>query len=303
MVEPIAKPDPLSIEFAPFYAAGVAIAEAKRGTISAGKAAGHLVSSFIDAYFPLQGAYSPESDNPGLDASIAAVPTLLKTPVQVMANRNSFGSQVVPDNEFTKYRPDNLKMYRGSKGSAFDATAQGIAAAGVLAGAGKYENDITKVSPETLKFLWRTYTGGLGQFVTDVGGLANIAAQAPGSIEVSDVPVAKDFVKSNDDTRLLRGRYYDLTKEARKASEEFRQAKKAGDSDAMDKILSSPDKEEMIILSKFILRTNKAAAAIRDEMVDINADTSLSLQEKRAKLKELERDEAELYRDAIETFR
>ena len=141
------------------------------------------------------------------------------------------------------------------------------------------------------------------QFVTDVGGLANIAAQAPGSIEVSDVPVAKDFVKSNDDTRLLRGRYYDLTKEARKASEEFRQAKKAGDSDAMDKILSSPDKEEMIILSKFILSTNKAAAAIRDEMVDINADTSLSLPEKRAKLKELERDEAELYRDAIETFR
>lgn len=294
---------PLPIEFSLFYAAGVAMAEAKRGAISAGKAAGHLVSSFIYAYFPLQGMYSPESDNPGLDASIAAVPTLLKTPVQVMANRNSFGSQVVPDNEFTKDRPDNLKMYRGSKGSAFDATAQGIAAAGVLAGAGKYENDITKVSPETLKFLWRTYTGGLGQFVADVGGLANIAAQAPGSIEVSDVPVAKDFVKSNDDTRLLRGRYYDLTKEARKASEEFRQAKKAGDSDAMDKILSSPDKEEMIILSKFILSTNKAAAAIRDEMVDINADTSLSLPEKRAKLKELERAEAELYRDAIETFR
>ena len=294
---------PLSIEFLPFYAAGVAMAEAKRGAISAGKAAGHLVSSFIDAYFPLQGAYSPESDNPGLDASIAAVPTLLKTPVQVMANRNSFGSQVVPDNEFTKDRPDNLKMFRGTKGSAFDATAQGLAATGVLAGAGKYENDITKVSPETLKFLWRTYTGGLGQFVTDVGGLANIAAQAPGSIEVSDVPIAKDFVKSNDDTRLLRGRYYDMTKEARKASEEFRQAKKAGDSDAMDKILASPDKEEMIILSKFILNTNKAAAAIRDEMVDINADTSLSLPEKRAKLKELERDEAELYRDAIETFR
>ena len=294
---------PLSIEFSPFYAAGVAMAEAKRGAISAGKAAGHLVSSFIDAYFPLQGVYNPESDNPGLDASIAAVPTLLKTPVQVMVNRNSFGSQIVPDNEFTKDRPDNLKMFRGTKGSAFDATAQGIAAAGVMAGAGKYENDITKVSPETLKFLWRTYTGGLGQFVTDVGGLANIAAQAPGSIEVSDVPVAKDFVKSNDDTRLLRGRYYDMTKEARKASEEFRQAKKAGDSDAMDKILSSPDKEEMIILSKFILSTNKAAAAIRDEMVDINSRTDLSLAEKRSELKKLERDEAELYRDAIETLR
>ena len=71
----------------------------------------------------------------------------------------------------------------------------------------------------------------------------------------------------------------------------------------MDKILSSPDKEEMIILSKFILSTNKAAAAIRDEMVDINSRTDLSLAEKRSELKKLERDEAELYRDAIETFR
>ena len=149
------------------------------------------------------------------------------------------------------------------------------------------------------------YAGGHATMwdLADSKGLANIAAQAHGSIEVSDVPVAKDFVKSNDDTRLLRGRYYDMTKEARKASEEFRQAKKAGDSDAMDKILSSPDKEEMIFLSKSILNTNKAAAAIRDEMVDINSRTDLSLAEKRSELKKLERDEAELYRDAIETFR
>ena len=59
----------------------------------------------------------------------------------------------------------------------------------------------------------------------------------------------------------------------------------------------------MIILSKFILNTNKAAAAIRDEMVDINSRTDLSLAEKRSELKKLEREEEAVYRDAIEAFR
>lgn len=293
---------PLSMEFAPFYAAGVAMAEAKRKGTSKMAAAGHLVSSFIDAYFPLQGMFSSESDNHALDAAMATVPTVLKPGVQIAVNRNSFGSQVVPDNEFTKDRPDNLKMFRGTKGSVFDATAQGIAKGGEALGSGRYENDITKVSPETLKMMWRTYTGGLGQFVTDMGGLANVAAQDGKNVETSDVPVVKDFVKVND-VKAIRGRFYDLTKDARAVSEEFKQAKKAGDDAAMDDIESRPEKAELLGLDRMIKATTKAAAGIRDEMVDINQDKSLSLAEKRAQLKALEKEEEELYRDAIKAFK
>lgn len=293
---------PLSMEFAPFYAAGVAMAEAKRKGTTKMAAAGHLVSSFIDAYFPLQGMFSSESDNHALDAAMATVPTVLKPGVQIAVNRNSFGSQVVPDNEFTKDRPDNLKMFRGTKGSVFDATAQGIAKGGEALGSGRYENDITKVSPETLKMMWRTYTGGLGQFVTDMGGLANVAAQDGKNVETSDVPVVKDFVKVND-VKAIRGRFYDLTKDARAVSEEFKQAKKAGDDAAMDDIESRPEKAELLGLDRMIKATTKAAAGIRDEMVDINQDKSLSLAEKRAQLKALEKEEEELYRDAIKAFK
>lgn len=293
---------PLSMEFAPFYAAGVAMAEAKRKGTSKMAAAGHLVSSFIDAYFPLQGMFSSESDNHALDAAMATVPTVLKPGVQIAVNRNSFGSQVVPDNEFTKDRPDNLKMFRGTKGSVFDATAQGIAKVGEALGSGRYENDITKVSPETLKMMWRTYTGGLGQFVTDMGGLANVAAQDGKNVETIDVPVVKDFVKVND-VKAIRGRFYELTKDARAVSEEFKQAKKAGDDAAMDDIESRPEKAELLGLDKLIKSTTKAAAGIRDEMVDINQDKSLSLAEKRAQLKALEKEEEELYRDAIKAFK
>ncbi len=292
---------PVLLEFAPFYAFGVAMAEAKRGAQSKMATAGHVVSSFIDAYFPLQGVFNSESDNHGMDAAMATVPTMLKPGVQIAANRNSFGSQVVPENEFTKDRPDNLKMFRGTKGPAYDAAAQGIAKVGELTGAGTYENDITKVSPETLKLLWRTYTGGLGQFITDTGGLANVAAQDGTNLETADVPIVKDFVKPNN-VNAIRGRFYDLTKEARASITEFEQAKKAGDDEALDKIMSSPEKEELVGLGRMIRSTTKAAAGIRDEMVDINADKTLSLAEKRAKLKALEKEEEALYRDAIKAF-
>ena len=293
---------PVSMEFAPFYAAGVAMAEAKRGKISPMQAATRLVSSFIDAYFPLQGIWNPESDNPGLDASLAVVPTVLKPGIQIATNRNSFGSQIVPDNEFTKDRPDNLKMFRGTKGTPYDVAAQGIAKAGEALGAGTYENDITKVSPETLKMLWRTYTGGLGQFVTDLGGLGNIAAKDSGTIEAADIPVVKDFVKTNS-LAPVRSRYYELTKGARAVSEEFKQAKKAGDDKAMDDILNRPDKAELLGLDRMIRQTGKAAAQIRDQMVDINQDESLPLADKRAQLKALEKEEEALYRDAIGAFK
>ena len=293
---------PVSMEFAPFYAAGVAMAEAKRKGTTKMAAAGHIVSSFIDAYFPLQGLYSSESDNHALDAVSAVVPTVIKPGFQIATNRNSFGSQVVPDNEFTKDRPDNLKMFRGTKGSLFDLSAQGIAAGGEKLGSGRYENDITKVSPETLKMLWRTYTGGLGQFVTDMGGLANVAAQDGANIEASDVPVVKDFVKPAS-VNPIRGRFYEMTKEARAVSEEFKQAKKAGDDAAMNDIESRPEKAELLGLDRLIKSTTKAAAGIRDEMVDINADKALSLAEKRAQLKALEKEEESLYRDAIKAFK
>ena len=292
---------PVSQEFAPFYAFGVAMAEARRDGKGKMAAAGRIVSSFLDSYFPLQGAFNPESDNHPMDLAMAMTPTALKPSMQIAANRNTFGSQVVPENELTKDRPDNLKMARGTKGSPYDVAAQGMAAVGEAMGAGKYENDITKVSPETLKLLWRTYTGGLGQFITDSAGLANIGAQGGGA-EASDVPLVKDFLKPND-VKAIRGRYYDLVKEARAAAEEFKQAKKAGDGEEADKILSQPGKADLVGLDDMIKRTNKAAAAIRDEMVDVNADKTLGLAEKRAKLKALEKEEEALYRDAIAAFK
>lgn len=291
---------PMSQEFAPAYAFGVAMAEASRGE-SKNRTAARIISSFIDAYFPLQGAYREESDNHLADAAQAATPTVIKPLVESAMNRNSFGSQVVPESELTKDKPDNLKMNRGTKNTAYDKAAQGIASAGELFGAGKYENDITKVSPETLKSLWRTYTGGLGQFITDSAGVASMASKDMSQVEASDVPIIKDFYRPAN-VNPIRSRYYDLSKEAKAAITEFEQAKKLGDGDELSKIADG-EKGQLIGLGRMVRSTSKAAAALGDEKVEIAANKDLTDAEKRAELKRIEKEEEELYRSGIEAFK
>lgn len=291
---------PLSLEFAPAYAMGVAMGETSRGE-SAVAAAGHMMSAFLNAYFPLGGVYDYDSNNHAMDVAQALVPTVAKPPFEIAANRNAFGSQIVPENDFTKSKPDNLKMYRATKGSTFDTAAQGISTIGEIFGAGKYENDLSKVSPETLRYLWRTYTGGLGTFVTDTISTGKLKAQGA-ELEAGEIPFVKDFVRNND-VRAIRSRYYQLAGEAKAAAAEFSLAKKAGDDGEIDKIMADPKKSPIINLDNLIRKTSQSAAKIRDEEVEINADTTLTATEKRARLKELEKQEEELYRDAIEAFK
>ena len=292
---------PMSQEFAPAYAFGVAMAEAARGE-SKVRTAARIVSSFIDAYFPLQGAYKEDSDNHLADAAQAATPTVIKPLIESAMNRNSFGSQVVPESELTKDKPDNLKMNRGTKNTAYDKAAQGIAAAGEsIFGVGKYENDITKVSPETLKSLWRTYTGGLGQFITDSAGVAAMGGRDPSQIEASDVPIIKDFYRPST-VGPIRSRYYDLSKEAKAAITEFEQAKKVGDGAELSNIIGG-EKGKLVGLGKMVRSVSKAAAALGDEKVAVNASTTLNDSEKRAELKRIEKEEEELYRSGIEAFK
>jgi hypothetical protein len=132
--------------------------------------------------------------------------------------------------------------------------------------------------------------------------LAKLALDDPKAIEMADVPVVKSFAKGQD-VSAIRGRFYEMTKDIRATAEEFKQAKKAGDGDALDKILNTPSKAELLGLEKIVTKTTQAAAKLRDAEVDINADKSMPLIEKRAAIKELQAQEEALYRAAIEAFK
>lgn len=291
---------PMSYEFAPFYAIGVAMGEVARGESSL-RAAVRVMSSFLDAYYPMQGAVQPGSDNNGMDLLLAHLPTVARVPGQVWLNRNSFGSQVAPETNTTKNRPDNLKMNRGTKNSVYDKTAQAIADAGELIGADKYSNDLTKVSPETLKLIYSTYTGGLGRFIADSAGFAGLSADGDVNLELADVPILKDFARG-DNMKPIRTRYFDLSDEARKSIDEFAQAKKMGDRDEMKRIVKDPERRMHLAMAKMVKSVNEVQGIFSDQAVLINANKDLTPAEKRAKLKAIEDEQEAIYRKSIKAF-
>jgi hypothetical protein len=288
---------PLSQEFAPVFALGTAIGEASRGADTM-KTSLRLLSSFIDAYVPFSGAFSPDSDNPMADASLAATPTAVRPLAELAFNRNVFGSQIVPESQFNEMAPDNTKMNRTTKGTPFDSAAQWIASLSDK----PYEDSISKISPETLKYLWSTYTGGLGRFVTDTIGITRLGVQAPDTVSSSEVPFIKDFWQSQD-VKPLRSRYYEAAKQAKEAAMQFKLAKKAGDGESIDNLMREPRMAELVGLDSMFTKMSASVRQLREQQVEVNADETLSLADKRRKLKEIENQEEELYRAALEAFK
>lgn len=292
---------PLSQEFAPAYALGAAIGEASRGESSI-KSTMRLVSSFIDAYIPLNGLYDPDSKEPMQNIAMAATPTAVRPLTELAFNRNVFGSQIVPESSASEGAPDNTKMNRATKGTPFDSASQMIAEIGAAFGEKRYEDGITKISPETLKYLWSTYTGGLGRFVTDTVGISRLGIQAPDTVSSSEIPFVKDFWQAHD-VKPIRGRYYELADEAKEAAAQFGMVKRSEDERVLAEFDSDPLTQRLVAMNKMFTKQNVAIRAIREEQLAVSTNDKLPLADKRRKLKELEAQEEELYRQAIEDFK
>lgn len=293
---------PMSYEYAPFYALGVALAEYTHGKSSSIKTAARVTSSFIDAYVPFKGAFSPEADNPSQMTAMGLVSTPIQPFVQAAFNKNSFGGAIVRENDYSANNPDNKKMNSGTIGTSFDYIAQRLAEGGELLGARKYENDLSKVSPETLKHWWRTYTGGLGMFVADTSSMTSLIVTSPNSIEASDIPIYKKFVSDKSLPQLTR-RFYEVADEIRELQDEKRFIlKKAKDIDANIDFRSDPEIMKMVGLSSLADNTAKIATRHREQRAKI-LQSDLPTADKRAEIKKIEVSEEALYRRFMDTYK
>lgn len=299
---------PVTQEYAPAMAAGVALAEVVRGE-SPTKSGARLMASIADAYVPIDVAH-PDSDNPMLDFMLGIMPTNAQILLRSANNRSAFGSEIVPESDNTKDQPDNFKMNRATKGTVYDRAAQVIASGklpvldktiGETFGNRKYANDWSKISPETLKMLWGTAAGGLGNFVADSAGLGVLAKEGAQQIISDDVPVLKAFYKTND-SKPLRNRFYELADESKRLDAQVKQAIKQGDELAARDIMQGDD-AIFWALVEANEATRKITALRAEQAVAINADKTLSVPEKRAKLKELDALMEQDYRKAISNFR
>jgi DNA-binding transcriptional MerR regulator len=294
---------PVPFGFGIFHSLGNAMFDLQRGSsineLSV-SIANSLLSNFSPVGNPLEGAKTWGTADPkGLVELIPgyAGGELFRDAARIVANRSSFGSPIVPDSKFDEGRPDFLRLNRSTKGSSYDMLARGMSD---LTGGTATQSGAVDISPETLKFWASALTGGTGTFLSDLTHLAGLGVRAGMSNPDNDalaperheIPILRDYTKQERVTDSRRA-FWDASNEAKAALLDFQRAAKAGDEDGMNKV--SADNEELLALARGAKGYQKQIKSLRDRVDEINGDKTLSLAYQRGAVKQLERDEAEVY--------
>lgn len=267
-----------------FFTFGRLMADAQR-TGNTDDTAWKLASAFTGEFMPFGGVM--EGDEPDmLQAGIFMLPTVAQVPMTVATNRTSFGGPMRPDNPFKQYEPDRLKMWRGTEGTWADALA------------GALENVGADVSPETLKYMSRTFTGGAGNFVGSTVDAVMLGSQGA-TPEVREIPIVRKFYRANS-VSDARARFWRYQGETRKAVEGFQ---RAIDSEDRDQIRSfAKENRKLIALGDVAKAFSEAASASRDRVQQIRLG-DLPIAQKRDQIKKIEDREAELYDRFVRVFK
>lgn len=280
-----------------FWNFGRHIAEAQR-TGELGTMPWHLATSAISEFTPFNDVVVGSDEEFRSDqVFMGLLPTAMKIVAQPTFNKQLFsGSELMPESQFDKSQPDRQKMFRSTKGTMYDEVAGWLEAAGIAAG---LPEGVYDISPETLKYLVRTGTGGAGSLV-DTGISAAMLKAEGAELDTQEIPfVRKAYMELG--IKDKRAAYYKVREEARTAAEEFNRARRDNDVAKMQDVLK--DKKELIALDRY---ANKLAATIdaaRDQQDAVRADKNLSVQEKRLKLKDMEATEAKFYDQYLDVFK
>ena len=248
----------------------------------------HIAASAIEELTPF-GSIVVGSDGEFKSDQVlgGALPTVAQIPYQISNNKQLFsGGELMPDSPFDQSQPDREKMWRGTKGTMYDQVS------GWLAGAGM------DVSPETLKFMTRTATGGAGALVDSSVSAAMLKADGA-ELDSAEMPFIRKAYKeiSIKDTRSA---FYKAREEAKLAAEEFNRARRKNDLVAMQTVIN--DKKEMLALDAYADKLSEVIRYARDQQDAVRLNKDIPIAEKRLRLKELEMNESKFYDKYLDVF-
>jgi len=270
---------PIPYGYGFFYNAGRMFAEAQRkGEL--GKMPYQLMALAIEEFSPFNVATTEDSEFSSKKVFYGFLPTMLKIPAEITNNFSSFTNrELYPEKTWYKSEPDNEKMWRGTKGTVYDISAQYLASIGV------------EISPEVLKYMNRTATGGSGAFVDQVVSGAMLKSQGA-ELEAREIPFVNKFYGENT-IQDARARYGKAKEEARIAFEKFNALRKKNDIESVRKFVD--DKKELLALNSYANKLSDVIKSIRDQQDLIKLSDKYTTAEKRLKIKELENQEKKYY--------
>lgn len=267
-----------------FHNLGRALADLQR-TGEMGKLPWHLASGFIEEFTPFGSMVAGKGPD-----SQQALTFMGPTAWQIFAvpalNRTSFGTPLYPEKPWQKAEFARDQYWRGTGGTWADTLAGALEQTGI------------DVSPESLKHLWRTATGGAGTAVTDTYSMVALGAQGAAT-EPKETPFLRKLY-TVPGVQDARARYYGSLEEARIAKETLKRFKDKG---AFEEAETYQGKNAaMIAMADVGAKLAKRIEKRRDAYDAVRKDETLPIAEKRRQLREMEVEEIQIYDDYVRLF-
>lgn len=230
-----------------------------------------LAASFVEAFSVWGPAANEEGDEKNVLFLLPTIPQIVTAPI---VNRTGLGGPIYPESPFDASRPDNMKMWRATQGTVYADLARGLNA---ITGGSAIEKGWMDVSPETLKYLWSTATGGAGKFFVDSAALfrkTNVEGLEPGDLETREIPIVRKFHQASGDIKGARLRLWTAAGEAREAMELFNRAEKVEDITERRDLAQTIayEKRELLALAKAADKYSRAVSIKRDIVQATMAD-------------------------------
>ncbi|MGB4967299.1 MAG: LPD38 domain-containing protein [Candidatus Saccharimonadales bacterium] len=291
MLIPLGNGDHLTIPvpygYGAFWALGNLLSDVAHGE-NGTKVGIRLASTVFEQFSPVGNPFAgDEADSRNI---VSMLPTALKPAVSLAMNRSELGRPIMPDVQpWNPSKPDSQRMWRATQGTIWEQITTGL---NRFTGGDKYHAGLVDVSPESLKTIWRTLTGGAGQFAADTGNLLMVLGQGAGEeTTIREIPFLRKFVRESSiqDARTL---FHEQSARVREAESMFSAAKRDRDPEAMRSILR--ENREVLLLGRVLDAAGKQIKA-RRQVADAIERSDLPLAAKRRQLETIERQEEALY--------
>ncbi len=235
------------------------------------KAALHMTSVVFGSINPFGGSVDLTD---GVQVLLAAMPTLVDLPIQIVNERNTFGTPSSP----TKYdsRPDSERMFTSLQGTAVQKVAKKVneLGGGNEAKTGKVMGVETSVSPGTIKTLVSATTGGLGSFVTQMADSIIALSSDTEDLRAKSMPVLNRFYGEVDEDASIRTAA-ERRREVGALIEEVKRQRKEGIEPELD-----AEANRLLDLAGLQERQQKELSRMRKEEVEIIRGDSTDAEKK-----------------------
>lgn len=259
----------------------------KRG-VTPTKAALHMTSVIFGSVNPFGGSVDVSD---GVQVLLAAAPTLVDLPIQIVNERGTFGRPSAPGQSSWDRRPDSERMFASQQGTVPAKIAKTLneLGGGNEAKAGSILGIETSITPGTIDTLIRGTSGGLGAFVEQAAtSVSSMAGDK--DIKANKVPFLNKFYGEVDEDANIRSAG-DRMREVKRIVDEVKAQQKIG----LDPELKDEEKR-LLALASMQASYQKAQTELRKAEVALVKDTSKTDAEKR-----LERQRIQVERDKLAT--